>query len=252
MGDGKTMTDLINIDKMELHNYMIRESGAEHHNAGHEAQICRLLQEGNMDAVDLCQSFFISPGEGRLASDPLTNIKYMYVCSVTMMTRYSIWGGMDEKEAFYSSDLFIQMLEKCTEINEVIELHKQMMMYFVKHMDNLKNKHDYSKPVAQCIDYIYYHLHDKFTVKTLADFVNLSPSYLSTLFKKETDLSIIDYTLEKRLNSAKYLLQYSEMSCSDIAYTLTFGSQSHFTQMFRQKFGVTPKKYRMHIQKQLV
>jgi len=199
--------------------------------------------------VDLCQSFFISPGEGRLASDPLTNIKYMHVCSVTMMTRYSIWGGMDEKEAFYSSDQFIQALERCPTVSDVIELHKQMMMYFVKYMDNLKNKHDYSRPVSQCIDYIYYHLHDKFTIKMLAEHVNLSPNYLSTLFKKETGMSVIDYILEKRLNSAKYLLQYTDMSCSDIAYTLVFGSQSHFTQMFRQKFGITPKKYRMQIQK---
>lgn len=243
------MAEIVNKEKMVLHDYMARESGAVHHNAGHEAQICQLLQEGNMDAVELCQSFFISPGEGRLASDPLTNIKYMYICSVTLMTRYSIWGGMDEKEAFYSSDLYIQQVEKCTTVNEVAELHKEMMMYFVKYMDNLKNKSDYSKPVAQCIDYIYYHLHDKFTVKTLAEQMNLNPNYLSTLFKKEIGMPIRDYIIDKRLTSAAYLLQYTDMSCSDIAYTLAFGSQSHFTQMFRQKFGVAPKRYRMQILK---
>ena len=226
---------------------MASESGAEHHNAGHEAQICRLLQEGNMDAVELCHSFFTSPGEGRLASDPLTNTKYMYVCSVTMMTRYAIWGGMAEKIAFYSSDLYIQQLERCNTIQEVWDLHKEMMMYFVKYMDNLKNKHNYSKPVAQCIDYIYYHLHEKFTVKALAEHVGLNPNYLSTLFKKETGMPILDYVIDKRLNSTAYLLQYTDMSCSDIAYTLSFGSQSHFSQMFRQKFNMAPKKYRMQL-----
>lgn len=245
------MTEVVNMKKMVLHDYMTRESGFEHHTIDAETQLCQMLQEGNIDAVDLCQSTFGSPGEGRLAKDPLTHIKYSYVCSVTLMTRYSIWGGMDEKEAFYSSDLYIQQLEKCTTVNEVKELHREMMVFFVMYMNNLKNKYDYSRPVMQCIDYIYYHLHDKFNVKTLAEHVNLSPNYLSTLFKKETGMSVINYILEKRLNSAKYLLQYTDMSCLDIAYTLTFGSQSHFAQKFRQKFGITPKQYRTQIQKNL-
>lgn len=195
------------------------------------------------------RAFFGSPGEGRLASDPLTNIKYQYVCSVVLETRYSIWGGMDEKEAYYSSDLYIQQLEQCSTAEEVIALHREMMTYFVKYMGNLKNKPHYSKSISQCIDYIYYHLHDRFKVKDLAECVGLNVNYLSTRFKKETGMSIIDYIIEKRLNSAANLLQYSDMSCSDIAYTLAFGSQSHFTQMFHKKFGITPKKYRMEISK---
>lgn len=243
------MDEIVNKMKMTLHDYMTRESGFEHHSIDSEAQLCRMLQEGNIDAVDFCQSLFGSPGEGRLARDPLTHIKYSYVCSVTLMTRFCIWGGMDEKEAFYSSDLYIQQLEKHMTVEGVKELHREMMIYFVKYMHNLKNKYDYSRPVTQCIDYIYYHLHDKLTVQTLAEHVNLSSSYLSTLFKKETGMPVIDYILERRLNSAKYLLQYTDMSCSDIAYTLVFGTQSHFTQMFHRKFGITPKQYRMQIPK---
>ncbi|HOO52458.1 MAG TPA: helix-turn-helix domain-containing protein, partial [Alphaproteobacteria bacterium] len=217
------MTEIVNKAKMTLHDYVTRESGFEHHSADAETQLCQLLQAGDMDAVDFCQRNFGSPGEGRLANDPFTNIQYSYVCSVTLMTRFSIWGGMDEKEAFHSSDLYIQRLETCSTIDEVKDLHRKMMMYFVKYMDNLKNNHDYSKPIAQCIDYIYFHLHDKFTVKELAEHVNLSPNYLSTLFKKETGMSVVDYILERRLNSAKYMLQYTDMSCSDIASSLTFG-----------------------------
>lgn len=52
------MPVIIDQGKFTMHDYMTRESGVEHHNVGHEAQICRLLQEGNMDAVELCQSFF--------------------------------------------------------------------------------------------------------------------------------------------------------------------------------------------------
>ena len=42
----------------------------------------------------------------------------------------------------------------------------------------------------------------------------------------------------------KNLLQYSEYSMIDIANRLSFSSQSHFTQQFRESVGMTPKKYR--------
>ena len=43
---------------------------------------------------------------------------------------------------------------------------------------------------------------------------------------------------------AKNLLQYSEYSMIDIANRLSFSSQSHFIQQFREVTGMTPKKYR--------
>ena len=55
-------------------------------------------------------------------------------------------------------------------------------------MRNLKKNSICSKPVAECIDYIYDHLHTRITVELLAKRVNLTPSYLSRLFKKETEI----------------------------------------------------------------
>jgi len=243
------MPEIVNTELMDLHDYMVRESGFEHHSAASEMKICRMLQKGDMNAVDLCQSAFASPGEGRLATDTLTHIKYSYVCSVTLMTRFAIWGGMDERLAFYSSDLYIQQLENCMTGQEVKNLHREMLVYFVKHMDNLRNKHDYSEPVNKCIEYIYYHLHNRITVSMLAKHVDLNSDYLSTLFKREIGTPIIDYITEKRLSSAKCLLQRTDMSCSEIAHTLGFCSQSHFTYRFRKEFGITPKKYRMQMYK---
>ena len=43
---------------------------------------------------------------------------------------------------------------------------------------------------------------------------------------------------------AKNLLQYSEYTMIDIANRLSFSSQSHFIQQFREYVGMTPKKYR--------
>ena len=43
---------------------------------------------------------------------------------------------------------------------------------------------------------------------------------------------------------AKNMLRYSEYPLSDIANRLSFSSQSHFIQQFKEQTGMTPKKYR--------
>ena len=101
-----------------------------------------------------------------------------------------------------------------------------------------------SKPIVLCIDYIYSHIHNRITVKELAEHLNFSESYLSKLFHKEMGLPISQYILNLKIEKAKNLLQYSEYSIIDISNYLSFSSQSHFIQVFQKYTGLTPHKYR--------
>ena len=68
--------------------------------------------------------------------------------------------------------------------------------------------------------------------------------YLSRLFKKETGVSVSAYIRSQKIDMAKNLLRFSDYSMIDIANRLSFSSQSHFIQQFREVVGMTPKKYR--------
>ena len=81
-------------------------------------------------------------------------------------------------------------------------------------------------------------------MEDLADVLGVSASYLSRLFKKETGDSVSTYIRTQKIEMAKNLLQYSEYSMIEIANRLSFSSQSHFIQQFRESVGMTPKKYR--------
>ena len=84
----------------------------------------------------------------------------------------------------------------------------------------------------------------RITIKELAEYTDLSPSYLSRLFKKELGISISDYISEKKIEKAENLLKYSDFTFIEIANYLAFSSQSHFIQTFKKAVGLTPKKYR--------
>ncbi|MBQ8088719.1 MAG: helix-turn-helix transcriptional regulator [Clostridia bacterium] len=72
----------------------------------------------------------------------------------------------------------------------------------------------------------------------------MSPSYLSTLFRRESGVSISNYILNKRMEAARNMLRFSDIPYSEISATLAFSSQSHFIQVFRKQVGCTPHEFR--------
>ena len=129
-------------------------------------------------------------------------------------------------------------------MKEISELHDVMALDFTGKMRLLQKNAALSKPIAQCIDYIYAHISSRITVDELAEYTGLSPSYLSRLFKQNLGVSISDYIREKKIEKAQNLLRFSDFSYVEIANYLSFSSQSHFIQTFEHYIGMTPKQYR--------
>ena len=135
-------------------------------------------------------------------------------------------------------------MDSCTTIRQVADLHHEMAKDFTGKMILKKKNNIISKPITQCVDYIYSHIKERITIAELAQYTGLSESYLSRLFKQNLGVSISDYIREKKIEKATHLLKYSDKSIIDISTYLSFSSQSHFIQTFEKFTGLTPKKYR--------
>lgn len=183
-------------------------------------------------------------GMGLLSRDPVVNMKYHFVVTTAMITRVCVDAGMEMEQAFRLSDFYILKLDNIHTIQGVVALHDQQVLDFTGKMRLMAKKPKTSHPVAECIEYIYVHIQERITVDSLAGYTGLSPSHLSRLFKQETGVSISDYIREKKVGKAQELLRFSDFSLIEISSFLSFSSQSHFTQMFREFTGMTPKKYR--------
>lgn len=223
------------------------ETTPTHRPMEEEYSFYQAVKSGNIDYVrkNCAQKTFSDPkGMGVLSSDPLTNIKYHFVITVAMITRYCVEGGMPLEQSYRLSDFYILKMDKCQTIDTVVQLHTDMVLDYTSKMLLLKKDTILSKSISLCIDYIYNHLNTRITINGLADYTNLSPSYLSKLFKKELGVSISDYIREKKIETAQNLLRYSNYSLIEISNYLAFSSQSHFIQNFEKYTGTTPKKYR--------
>lgn len=185
-----------------------------------------------------------SEGVGILSRNPVTNLKYHFVITTAMITRLCRQKGMELEQAFRMSDFYIQKLDDIHTVQGVRDLHDEMVLDYTEKMRKLRRSDTNSKHINACKEYIYSHIKDRITIEDLSDELGVSASYLSRLFKKETGDSVSAYIRLQKIEKAKNLLRYSDYSIIDIANRLSFSSQSHFIQQFRELTGITPKKYR--------
>ena len=67
---------------------------------------------------------------------------------------------------------------------------------------------------------------------------------MQKIFKEVAGISLGKYIRQRRLAGAVNALRRSEQTIFDIALDFGFGSQSHFTYMFRKEYNITPYDYR--------
>ena len=230
--------------RSEFLNHEVLDS---HRELEEELTFYDAIVQGNIEFVEQnCnENAFTNPeGMGKLSENPLQNIRYHFVVTCAMITRYCVHGGMEQEKAYGLSDFYIMKMDKCTSVAEISKLHDVMCLDMCKKMNEIRSSQILSKQIVLCIDYIYSHLHYRITVAELADHLNISESYLSKLFHKEMGIPISQYILDLKIEKAKNLLQYSDYTIIEIANYLSFSSQSHFIQVFQKKTGLTPHKYR--------
>lgn len=205
------------------------------------------VSSGDIDFVrQNCKEkrFTETEGVGILSRNQVTNLKYHFVITTAFITRLCVESGMEMEQAFRLSDFYILKLDYLHSLSEIAYLHDRMVLDFTGKMRFLIRNQRMPKTVITCIDYIYAHIKERITVEDLAQYTGLSVSYLSRLFKKETGVSVSDYVREKKIEKAQHLLKYCDYSLVEIANYLSFSSQSHFIQLFKDFTGITPKKYR--------
>jgi len=82
------------------------------------------------------------------------------------------------------------------------------------------------------------------SVAYCAEKMNLSANYFGDLVKKETGKTAQEYIQAKVIDLAKEKFFDQRKSISEIAYELGYKYPQHFTRLFKQKVGVSPKEYR--------
>ncbi len=78
----------------------------------------------------------------------------------------------------------------------------------------------------------------------LQEKLNTDYTTLSRIFSESASLTIERFAIQHRIEYAKELLCYSQMTMSEIAYQLGYSSPAHLSAQFKQVIGMSPKMFR--------
>ncbi|TLS49223.1 helix-turn-helix domain-containing protein [Paenibacillus antri] len=102
----------------------------------------------------------------------------------------------------------------------------------------------YQNISEQIIDIIRSEFDRDLTLEECASRLHYNVFYLSSVFKKETDMSFSDYLSQYRMNMSKKWLVETDMSVKDIAERLTYTNPQNFIRSFKKQEDMTPGQYR--------
>lgn len=101
-----------------------------------------------------------------------------------------------------------------------------------------------ARTIREIVRFLDEHYFEDISLIDVATRFFMDPSYLSKLFKTETDENFIEYLTRKRMEKACELLSAEERKINEVAELVGYENQRYFSQVFKKFTGRTPSEYR--------
>ena len=124
----------------------------------------------------------------------------------------------------------------------------ELVAYYIE-KSGAKSKTDYKADITKLFRYIDENLKNSFTVAELAEKLHMHPNYFIKYFKQKTGFTPMKYLNNRRMEYAKNCLLETDMPVLEIMKNLGLSDTSHFSKMFKNYSGYSPKQFRAKFKK---
>lgn len=106
-----------------------------------------------------------------------------------------------------------------------------------------KKDHKCSAIVERTKEQLKANYTEELTLEGVARAQNISPQYLSKLFKEETSYTFVEFLTRLRIEKAQQLMVEKDLSIKEICYEVGYSDPNYFSRLFRKQTGLMPKTY---------
>jgi AraC-like DNA-binding protein len=106
-------------------------------------------------------------------------------------------------------------------------------------------RREQAQRLGALVEYLNNNYSEKITVPHAAAMVGMSQSHFMRFFKQAAGMTFVDYLTQQRINKARQLLRDKNLSIAEISNMVGFIDQSYFDKRFKERFGKSPREYRL-------
>ena len=209
----------------------------------YENKLIDAVAVGQFQKAEVLMTSFASMSFAQRLADPVRNAKNYCIILNTLLRKAAEKGGVHPFYLDSVSSAFALDIEALSTLDGTKLLMQDMLRTYCR----LVRKHSmkgYTAPVQRAITIIDADLSANLTLQVLAGKLNVSSSYLSALFRKETGLTLTDFINQRRIQHAMYLLETTHLQVQTIAQHCGFLDVHYFTKVFKRIAGHTPRQHR--------
>lgn len=181
------------------------------------------------------------------SSDVITLMFMGETCDINIL--YKLFGDfdadsvcLDEDEARYLASLMRELNKNQDDYEYSFHLLNSILGKICRL--GSKNKHSRLSKVQEAMLYIQNNFRNEITLDDIACVAQRTASYMSSLFVKESGINFKEYLSTIRLDYARKLLEFSDMSVTDICFESGFNDYANFERSFKKKYTISPREYR--------
>lgn len=221
------------IDLEEIHNSRIVRS-----------QVEDFLKNGTVgETEEFFEEYFLNAG--------VNNNKSLIFRQYVMMDLYMIVVEFLEGIGLSTKNLS----KECADMNQVIAESNSVPLvkgYLKKLYTEVLTLRDglVHKKYGMLLDEAKSYIKENFqstdiSLNAVAAAVNISASYLSTIFSQASEETFVEYLTKIRMEKAREMLMCTSLRSSEIGFQVGYKDSHYFSYIFKKMTGCTPKEYRM-------
>lgn len=207
-----------------------------------ENELMAAIAAGDYEKAHSLHGKFITYHIRPRTANPLRNKQHFAIILNTLCRKAAESGGVHPLYIDELSTHFALQINEISSIGAVTALVGEMIHKYCLLVKNYGMK-GYSPVIKEIISYIDFHYTEDLHLDTLAKMFNLSKTYLSNLFRKETGATLTDFIHQVRMRKAITLVNSSDLPITSIAAACGYNDINYFIRIFKRTYGLSPKQY---------
>jgi AraC-like DNA-binding protein len=162
---------------------------------------------------------------------------------VALFSRASVGAGVNAQKIFGPGGGHLAEIDRFEALDDLSVFLTSVFYRFVGYAFDF-DKFEHNDVMRKAVDYLRENISEKVALDDLAEYVGLSRSCLSALFKTELGVTFTEFFNLMRIEKSKALLLEQRLSLAEIAGLVGYNDQSYFTKVFARRTGISPGRFR--------